>query len=138
MKLTDEQFGKIWETAKTMDGYDQNFFMQLYAKIFNDNLLVSENDLVIEIKNKWDEKFKQDTKKILVELSEWFKINTYDGCKIESFDLVKGTYGGLDIVPINPYVDESFKLDEKGDKFLNELSKKYGIRVGFVYWAYSK
>ena len=138
MKLTEEQFKTIWESAKIMEGYDNVFFTQLYSKIFNNNLFVTDSNLINEIEKKQKEQFDKISENVKIELIEWFKNNTYDNCKIESFNLVKSDFGGLNIVPTNPEVDESFDFDKNGDKFFEELSKKHGIRVGFIYWAYSK
>ena len=85
-----------------------------------------------------------DEKKRIVklnnELKEYFEKNVVSGLKIKEFEIKTNSITGigLELVPEEPYFEECYE-DEKADKDIEALGKKYGFEnFGWVYWVYGK
>jgi hypothetical protein len=139
MRLTDEQFNAVWAAASSLENYDESFFMQLYAKLINEGVVAGDNKVLTDINKSIDESVKKKMDLVRGEISDWFINNRFDGNNIIQFELRKSSaFGGIDVVPTEPYLDEECDLDENADAFFDGLSKKHGIRIDIPYWVYMK
>lgn len=72
------------------------------------------------------------------ELQEFFANNMVSYWRIEEFELQENYLKtGFNIIPKEPYFDESYS-DDEADKRIEAIGKKYGMKLGWIYWVYPK
>ena len=72
------------------------------------------------------------------ELQEFFANNMVSYWRIEEFELQANHLNtGFNIIPKEPYFDESYS-DDEADKRIEAIGKKYGVKLGWIYWVYPK
>jgi len=72
------------------------------------------------------------------ELEVFFASRKISHRNIKKFELEKSGSTGINIIPKEPYFEESYE-DEDADILIEAIGKKYGVNgFGWIYWVYPK